>query len=367
MKRQRRETKEEQGEEKERHRIERANRAERRESQINVRTKSCESCPSSARQNAFADTNTNTDIISTLPDPILAHILSNLWIVEAVATSILSSRWRTLWTLIPKLYLQEPDLERPDLNLSFVDIVSRIWTLRNAISNPVPLHTFSICWSTPCRPFYVDTWVRAAILRGLEVLCLHNYCNDTESLVELPRSLFFSTTLVTLKLKGNIYLNPPSDSWFPSLRKLQLSLFKYANSDSLSTILTACPVLQDLELDVHLHAFQVNFNITIQVPTLKGLQLCCTNYFESSSSFKVYINTPSLECFTFEGHLGKYVVLENLPNLVELVLAVQMVDGVSIEDYAKRVRDLIRPFAHIKSLGLFTETTKVIKAMLRFS
>ncbi|KAL0016828.1 hypothetical protein SO802_003897 [Lithocarpus litseifolius] len=121
MKMQRRETKEEEEEEKERHRIERANRAERRESQINVRTKSCESCPSSARQNAFADTNTNTDIITTLPDPILAHILSNLWIAEAVATSILSSRWRTLWTLIPKLYLQEPDLERPDLNLSFVE------------------------------------------------------------------------------------------------------------------------------------------------------------------------------------------------------------------------------------------------------
>lgn len=65
--------------------------------------------------------------------------------------------------------------------------------------------------------------------------------------------------------------------------------------------------------------------------------------------------------------MGKYVVLENLPDLVELVLAVQIVDGVSIEDYAKRVRDLIRLFAHINSLGLFTETTKVIEAMLRFS
>lgn len=69
MKRQGRETKEEEDKKKERLRIERANRAERRESQINVRTKSCESCPSSARQNAFADTNTNTDIVSTLSDP----------------------------------------------------------------------------------------------------------------------------------------------------------------------------------------------------------------------------------------------------------------------------------------------------------
>lgn len=114
---------------------------------------------------------------------------------------------------------------------------------------------------------------------------------------------------------------------------------------------------------VHVHVFQGNFNITIQVPTLKRLQLCCINYFESSSPFKVYINTPSLECFTFEGHLGKTgstLYWKTSPTWsFELVLAVRIVDGLSIEDYAKRLRDLIRPFVHIKSLGMFTETTGV--------
>ena len=233
-------------------RIERVERVERRsEIQRNVKTKSY---LSSARQNALSDTNTNTntnaDIISTLPKSILTHILSLLSTQEAVATSILSSRWRTLWTLVPILDLSDQDLKRRDLNLSFVDVVSRIWTLCNATSNPMPLHTLRIHWLIHCHPFYVDTWVRSTIPHGLKELHLNIAYNNTNSLVELPRSVFYSTTLVALKLICNIFLNPPPASKLPSLRILQLGNVKYENSDSLSTLLTACSILQDLTLSV---------------------------------------------------------------------------------------------------------------------
>ena len=67
--------------------------------------------------------------------------------------------------------------------------------------------------------------------------------------LELHPSLFFSTTLVVLKLQGTILLNPLPDSSFPNLRIMYLEYaIRYANCDSLPTFLAACPVLQELAL-----------------------------------------------------------------------------------------------------------------------
>ena len=70
----------------------------------------------------------------------------------------------------------------------------------------------------------------------------------------------------------------------------------------------------------------------------------------------------ALKYLIFMGQLIKEVVLENLLDLVELVLQLGIVNGVNIEDNAKRICDLLRPLAHVKSLGLTTKTTKAIKA-----
>ena len=50
--------------------------------------------------------------IDDLPDLIIQHILSYLSTEEAVRTSILSKRWKYLWTSIPKLDFDEEGLDR---------------------------------------------------------------------------------------------------------------------------------------------------------------------------------------------------------------------------------------------------------------
>ncbi|GMI77279.1 hypothetical protein HRI_001397200 [Hibiscus trionum] len=54
------------------------------------------------------------DKITTLSDDIFSTILSPLTFKEAVATSILSRRWRYLWTSYPNLHIRFEDVVLKD-------------------------------------------------------------------------------------------------------------------------------------------------------------------------------------------------------------------------------------------------------------
>ena len=142
---------------------------------------------------------TVVDRISNLPDSILSHILSFLKTKEAAVTSILSSRRKLLWTLVPNLDLddyefpwisypsdEEQSAESPDQDQdqsSFANVVSCILVLRK--SNP--LKKFQLDWRFECDPIHLDRWVRAAISHYLEELNLH-LCLDEPFF--LPSTLF---------------------------------------------------------------------------------------------------------------------------------------------------------------------------------
>ncbi|KAG2645947.1 hypothetical protein PVAP13_2KG517300 [Panicum virgatum] len=60
------------------------------------------------------------DWISDLPDTLLLHILMLLPLVEAVRTCVLSRRWRSAWTRLPRLAFDDDagDVDMPDVLIS---------------------------------------------------------------------------------------------------------------------------------------------------------------------------------------------------------------------------------------------------------
>ena len=318
-------------------------------------------CLSGARQKSP----TNADIISTLPDSLLLHILSFLPTEDSVATSILSSRWRPLCNQVQVLNLDEFSLVKRSGCYKFEDIVFRI-LYRRRITNPYPLRGLRLCWVHNCRLCFIETWLYNRIQYGMQELNLHIKPKPS---FQLPESVFFCRTLVVLKLEGAIIFNPPRyGSEFAGLKLLKLNVL-YANEDSLSTFLAACPVLQDLTLEI---AFDPDFvsegklNIIVLIPTLKRFH-CCS--FFSTPPYKLQMNTPALKYFCFKGRLTNDFVVENMPSLVESVIGVEEYD-VSLEDYANSARHFIRPLYNVKSLELSVDTAVVrleVFEMLCFS
>ncbi|XP_023637554.1 putative FBD-associated F-box protein At5g53635 [Capsella rubella] len=84
-----------------------------------------------AREKSVLSQRLKEDRLSQLPDPlIICHILSHLPIKQVVKTSVLSTRWRSLWLWLPSL---EMELECWNFSNSFMSFGDRVSSKRNSI------------------------------------------------------------------------------------------------------------------------------------------------------------------------------------------------------------------------------------------
>lgn len=120
----------------------------------------------------------------------------------------------------------------------------------------LPLHRAPVIESfrlylidSKCTPENIKMWVVIAVshcLRELEVI----YSSYPEKPNILPSNLYTCKSLVILELCGEIRLDVPRMAFLPSLKTLQLHSVRYLNEDSLHRLLSNCPVLEDLLVDL---------------------------------------------------------------------------------------------------------------------
>ncbi|XVE50308.1 hypothetical protein DITRI_Ditri01bG0151600 [Diplodiscus trichospermus] len=152
------------------------------------------------------------DKISNLPDALIHRILLFLSTKQAVATSLLSKRWVSLWILVPAL-----DLE--DSNRCRVDEQAKM------------------------------KFICSAIKQGLQEVDISASKEAEEGLVKLPSSLFLVKTLKILKLQGGIIVDVPGSVCFPSLKILNLLRVNYANAESFRLLISGCLSLEELRVE----------------------------------------------------------------------------------------------------------------------
>ncbi|KAG7538682.1 F-box domain [Arabidopsis suecica] len=243
------------------------------------------------------------DRISGLPDELLVKIISFVPTNVAVSTSILSKRWQSLWKWVPKL---ECDCSEPAL----WDFVRKNLPLRARIIEILYLKFRYESF----QPDDFIFWVEFAVSHCLRELCIDYYDYYAQTDLLFSRNLYTCKSLVTLKLEGlGILVDVPRDVCLPSLKTLQLRV-AYSKEDSLRLLLSYCPVLEDLVIELNDENNNVKALVVI-VPTLQRLSLKIAS---SCSDERYLIVTPSLKYFKVEDDRDIFnALIENMPELEE--------------------------------------------------
>ncbi|KAL9283657.1 putative F-box domain, leucine-rich repeat domain superfamily, F-box-like domain superfamily [Arabidopsis thaliana] len=172
------------------------------------------------------------DIISTLSDDLLLKILSELPTKYVVASTILSKRWKNLWTMVQKFDFDDNFELEPSNYGSFLKCVNRSMVFHKA---PV-LETLKFKVGPCCSYEDITTWITIGMVRGVRELdirhCNADFKDKKHSLIKLPNSLYTYEKLEVLKLSYAVILDVPIDVCLPSLKSLHLVRVVFKSNQS---------------------------------------------------------------------------------------------------------------------------------------
>ncbi|CAA7032709.1 unnamed protein product [Microthlaspi erraticum] len=180
------------------------------------------------------------DLISQLPDHLKTEILYHLPTMEAVTTSVLSTRWTNIWKLVPGLDLDSCRYSDFKAIHSFLDIqrqsrIRKFWL-------KIRRHIYDN--DATCVTQWTDDALTRHRIQDLDV-CFGYYYQI--GLVQIPRSVFTSDRLVHLRLFGARLFNAEFVS-LPCLKMIHLEYVTAPNEATLEKLISSSPVLEDLTI-----------------------------------------------------------------------------------------------------------------------
>ncbi|XVF03934.1 hypothetical protein REPUB_Repub05bG0036200 [Reevesia pubescens] len=242
------------------------------------------------------------DMISRLPDELLCHIISFLPLKEAICTSILSTRWSMIFTLISNLTFEDCFIKRKSDSYSFMNFVDRVLFYHNGVVDKFRLECGEFI-----DPNKVDGWIRYALKNSVRELDLCLNCKE----FRMPIWVFTCKTLVSLRLdilnKCKFTLKLPLKISLPSLKSLHLFGIQFPDDDSIQRLFSSCSVLEELVVD--------RCVLNVSSPTLKRLTIACSE--GDYEHYEILIDAPSLVYFKWHCSLPKRFLLKNLNSLAK--------------------------------------------------
>ncbi|KAJ8622381.1 hypothetical protein MRB53_030910 [Persea americana] len=346
------------------------------------------------------------DRISSLPDPLLVHILSFLDMCEAVQTGILSSRWRGLWSSVPSLHFnqyqfngykefnpttdeyphqrydkfafqddidfdnyydeEDDDEEEEDeyddagyYGYNFHDTDDFIKFVDHSLALHVApkVNKFSLtCSYSKKFESFIDGWILSAVRRDVKEVKLE-FPECIGGLYNLPSWLFKCECLISLSLKG-CPVGVPQSVCLSSLLSLSISLTRMSVG-SIPQLLTGCPLLEELVLNECQFSSGTLRILSLSSTSelrLKRLTIAwCTNQFDLQICFQ--IRAPYLEMLKISGIHPFDNSMKNLLNLREAHL------DFSGGGWTPSVESCLKDLHHVRVIGLSRQCIKILSEL----
>ncbi|GJW89837.1 F-box domain containing protein [Tanacetum coccineum] len=323
--------------------------------------------------------NVEVDRLSSLPDDLIHKILYFIGLRRAIGTSVLSSRWRYIWTSIPCLDFSSFLFSTlPKFSTYVTNVLSRRNNLEQVFS-------IKFCFSGDVKQEFVKQIMKYAFshnIQQLNITCL------LMNSVRFPLSLFKSQSLKHLSLTCTIIDDSPESYYrpyaltasptleLPALTTLYLgNVTMRGNKVNKSVgIFSKCPNLKNLTMDevktkglnvlnichpllsdLTVKKIEGRLNcVNVIAPQLKNLSIC------SWTRLQFKISAPDLSSLSYNGYHPLCLFTEGFGSLEKVYLGVY---GGLVAD-APRMFRLLHHLQSVKFLTLSLESVEVLSSSL---
>ncbi|KAJ0666239.1 putative F-box domain, leucine-rich repeat domain superfamily, F-box-like domain superfamily [Helianthus annuus] len=250
--------------------------------------------------------NVEGDRLSSLPDDIIHKILSFVSIKRAVKTSVLSSRWRFIWTSMPYLSFSSEGFHTLP---KFSNFVKHVLSGRN---NQTEVSSVKLRFRGKVSQAFVKRILNYAFSHNVQQLNFTFLYEKKTKTLEIPLSLFSSQSLNHLTLTGYGYdvhfiTIPTWEIKTLAILNLNHVSLHYDNTDKGAGLFSHCANLKNLTIThcrlVGLNGFNI-FHLGLSSLTLE-------NGYDG-----VNVVTPQLKNLTIKN--WRRVHLISAPNLSSL-------------------------------------------------
>ncbi|XP_058190054.1 F-box/LRR-repeat protein At5g02910-like isoform X1 [Rhododendron vialii] len=298
--------------------------------------------------------------------PIFVQILSSIDTRSVIQTSVLSKRWRYLWTSVPNIHLDYDEFPGPNKCETkvrrFTHFVNQVLSLRDA-SNVLRFTLHSS--SNVLDPVLVKNCICYAFRHNVRELFLWPECDVDLQHMEFPGCIsealgISSSSLISLRLACHDFSMPPDKPLqLPALKTLHLAGCWYDYAGFITETVGICTNLETLILD-DLELKSLN----ITAPNLRKLELEYED--DSCSESMIAVSAPRLTSFKLQGNVLPVFSAASLPCLQNVHVNLyrgriyEELDADILQRIPLNVMKMLEQLGEANSLTLSVETLEVL-------